>query len=162
MLDKTVIAQILTTVVAFIIFFLIAKKMFWGGIMKMVEDRRAHIRSEFDRIESLQRQVEALQADYSKRMADIEAEARQKMQETIAQGRQIADQIAEQARRDAEAMQQKAHQTLTIELDKARAELKQDVVRMTLAATEKIIRERMDDDKERQLVASFVEELGRR
>lgn len=161
-MSNVVIAQILTTLLAFTIFFLLAKRLFWGPIMRMIDDRQVKIRSEFDRIDSMQRQVEALQSDYAKRMADIEAEARQKMQETISQGRQISEQIAEQARRDAEALQQKTQQSLAIEMEKARAELKQDVVRMTLTATEKILRQRMDDQRERELVNSFVEELARK
>ncbi len=161
-MSNVVIAQILTTLLAFTIFFLLAKRLFWGPIMQMIDDRQLKIRSEFDRIDSMQRQVEALQSDYAKRMADIEAEARQKMQETINQGREIAEQIADQARRDTEALQERTKQTLAIEIDKARAELKQDVVRMTLTATEKIMRQRMDSDREREMVSSFVEELARK
>lgn len=162
MLNMHIIGQVLTTLVAFAIFFFVLKKFFWGPMQQTIDARQAKIRGEFDRIESMQKQVDALQADYSKRMADIEAEARQQMQEAIAQGRQIAEQIGAQARTDAEAMQQKNQQMLAIEMDKARAELKQEVVKMTIAATEKIIRQQMNDAKQRELVSSFVEELARK
>jgi F-type H+-transporting ATPase subunit b len=162
MLNMQIIGQILTTLVAFAIFFFILKKYFWGPMQQTIEARQSKIKGEFDRIESMQKQVDALQADYSKRMADIEAEARQHMQEAIAEGRKIAEQIAAQARTDAEALQQKNLQTLALEMDKARAELKQEVVKMTLAATEKIIRQQMNEPRQREQVSQFVEELARR
>lgn len=162
MIDTLVIAQVLTTLLAFLIFAWIAKKMFWKPILETIENRQATIKGEFDKIDAMQRQVDQLQADYSKRMSDIEAEARLKLQEAMAQGKQIAEQVAEQARRDAEITREKSQQSVAIELEKARAELKQDVVRMTLAATENLIRQNMDEPRQHALVTNFVEELGRR
>lgn len=161
-ITREIIIQIVTTLLAFGIFAWLAKKLFWSSLLSTIDERQGKIKSEFDKIEAMQRQVDQLQADYSKRMADIEAEARLKLQEAMAQGKQIAEQVAEQARVDAEATRQKAEQTLAIELEKAKAELKQDVVRMTLAATEKVIRQNMNDSRQQELVNNFVEELARR
>lgn len=161
-MTNELIAQILTTLLAFAIFAFIAKKLFWKPFLATIEERQARIKGEFDKIETMQRQINQLQEDYSRRMSDIEAEARLKLQEAMAQGKVIADQISEQARRDAEVLRQRNEQMMTIELDKARAELKQDVVRMTLAATEKLVRQNMDDDRQRELVSNFVEELSHR
>lgn len=161
-LDSQIIAQVLTTLLAFLIFAYIAKRMFWKPLLATIQERQDKIKGEFDKIDAMQRQVDQLQADYSKRMSDIEAEARLKLQEAMAQGKVIADQISEQARRDAEVLRQRNEQMLAIEMDKARAELKQDVVRMTLTATERLVRQNMNDDRQRDLVNNFVEELGRR
>lgn len=160
--NNEVIAQILTTLVAFLVFAWIAKKMFWKPMLATIDERQSKIKGEFDRIDAMQRQVDQLQADYSKRLSDIEAEARLKLQEAMAQGKQIAEQVAEQARIDADTTREKAQQALNIALDKAKAELKQDVVRMTLAATEKIIRQNMNEPRQQELVSNFVEELSRR
>jgi F-type H+-transporting ATPase subunit b len=159
-ITREVIAQLITTLIAFLGFFFVAKKLFWGGILGAIEDRQTKIRGEFDRIDAMQKQVTALQADYQKRIADIDTEARQRIQEEISKGRVIAEQIAEQSRKDAAAQQEAMSQKLSIEMDKARQTLKDEVVRMTMGATEKIIRERLDDQKHRQLVSSFVEELS--
>jgi len=160
--SNELIAQILTTLIAFLIFAWIAKKLFWKPFLETIQERQAKIKGEFDKIDAMQRQVDQLQADYSRRLNDIEAEARLKLQEAMAQGKEIAEQVAEQARRDAETSRQRNEQMLAIEMDKARAELKQDVVRMTLAATEKLVRHNLDDQRQRDLVDNFVEELSHR
>lgn len=162
MFTTEIIAQILTTLLAFLIFAWIAKKLFWKPLLNTIEERQVRIKSEFDKIDAMQRQVDQLQSDYSKRLSDIEAEARLKLQEAMAQGKAIAEQVAEQARIDAETSRARSEQMLSIELDKARAELKQDVVRMTLAATEKVIRHNMNDQRQQELVSNFVEELSHR
>lgn len=161
-IDQLVIAQVLTTAIAFLIFFWIAKKLFWTRVLGVIEQRQARIRNEFDRIEAMQRKVQELEAEYSRRIADIETEARQRMQEAIAQGRQMAEQIEDRARSEANDIVENAQKKAGIEIDKARAELKDEIVRITLAATEKIIREQLNDAKHTELVGSFIEELNRK
>lgn len=157
-----IVAQVVTTLVAFLIFFWAAKKLFWGPLRQTIDERQARIKSEFDRIDSLQREAAALQADYSRRLAEIEAEARQRLNDAIAQGRKIADEMSEAAKREAEAALEHSQQVIALEMEKARAELKQDVVRMTVAATEKVLRQQLDQQKQRELVSAFVEELAKR
>lgn len=161
-IDSNVIAQVLTTAVAFILFFWIAKKLFWTSILRLIEERQMRIRSEFERIDQLQTQVNALEADYNKRISQIEVEARQKMQAAIANGKQIADQIAEDARKDASAQIERTKQSIQIEMEKARAELREEVVQMTLRATEKLLNERLDDRKQRELVTNFINEVEKK
>ena len=144
-ITNEIIAQVLTTLIAFAIFAWFTKKLFWKPLLSTIDERQAKIKGEFDKIDAMQRQVDQLQADYSKRMADIEAEARLKLQEAMAQGKQIAEQVAEQARKDAETTRLKAEQTLAIELDKAKAELKQDVAE--LSSNHFVVAGRLDEQR---------------
>ena len=150
-----IVIQVATTALAFLIFFWISKKLFWTSIIQTIEARQARIRGEFDAIDDLKRKVEGMEAQYARQLADIEATARNKMQEATAHGKQIAEQIADQARKDADAALERNKQVIAIEMEKAREELRQEVVEMTMTATERIIKERLDDPKHRQLVSSF-------
>ena len=160
MIDREVLAQLLTTAVAFLLFFWIAKRMFWTSILRAIEERQARIKSEFTRIDEMDNRLKKLQADYSKKLAEIDTEARHRMHEAIVQGKQIAEQIADQARQEADETLERTKKSIALEMEKARAELRHDVVRMTLAATEKIISENMDDAKHRQLVSGFVDQIS--
>lgn len=161
-IDAVIIRQVLTTAIAFLLFFWIAKKLFWTNILRAIEERQQRIKSDFERIEQMQQKVNALESDYSKRIAEIEVEARHRMQEAISHGKEVAEQIMDKARAEAAEALEHTKQSIEIEMDKARAELRVDVVRMTLAATEKIIQERVDDRKGRELVSSFIDEISRR
>jgi F-type H+-transporting ATPase subunit b len=152
--------KILTTILAFGIFFWVAKKLFWASILQVIENRQARIQGEFDKVTSLRKEVEDLKADYSRRIAEIEREAQSRKQQEIAQGRKVAEEMIEQARAEARAEIERVKQAVAIEMDKARVQLREEVVAMTVAATERIIRERLDDAKHRQLISQFVEELA--
>ncbi|MCX7019678.1 MAG: F0F1 ATP synthase subunit B [bacterium] len=156
------IAQVTTTLLAFIIFFVISKKLFWTGILRLIDERQAKVKADFGRIETLQKQADSLEQEYKSKLADIDAAARQKLQEEVAHGKLIADQIRDQAHKDATQELDKLKQKISIEMDKARAQLREEVVRMTIHASEHIMREHIDDAKNREMVSQFVEELGRK
>lgn len=154
------LAKVLTAFLAFGLFFWISKKLFWTGIQQVIDERQSRIKSEFDKISGLQKEIGDLKADYEKRVAQIEQEAAARKQDEINQGRKVAEEIVAQARKDASAEIDRVKTAVALEMDKARATLKQEVVRMTLEATEKILREKMDDERSRKLVTQFVEEIA--
>jgi F-type H+-transporting ATPase subunit b len=158
---QTVVAQVLTSILAFWIFYVISKRLFWASILNTIEDRQQRIRSELEQIEELKSKIQALENEYQMHLAQIDREANQRKQQEIAEGKRIAEEIKEQARREARTEIARMHQILELEIDRVRAELKDEVVRLTLAATERIIRERLDDAKHRELISQFVEELSR-
>ena len=47
-------------------------------------------------------------------------------------------------------------------MDQARAQLKDEIVTMTLTAAERLLRERLDDRKHRELVAAFIQDMSRK
>ncbi len=158
---QTLVAQVLTSVLAFAIFYVVAKRLFWTSILTAIEERQRRIRNELERIDELKAKVQKLEQEYQSHLAQIEREANQRKQQEIAEGKRIAEEIKEQARREAKAEIARMHQILELEVDRVRAELKAEVVRLTLEAAERIIEERLDDKKHRELVARFVEELSR-
>ena len=54
-MDNSIIAQVLTTLLAFGIFVYLAKKLFWRPILDAIEQRQVTIKGEFDKIEAMQR-----------------------------------------------------------------------------------------------------------
>lgn len=153
------LAQIVTQIIAFLVFLWILKKFAWGRLLQLIDERKQKISSEFDRIKALEEKSKQLEHDYNEKIANIDVEARRIIQEAIADGRRMAQQIAEKARQDARQITSKAQQNIELEVAKARLELKQDIIKMTLLATEKIINERLDDAKHRQLISSFIDTL---
>jgi len=73
----------------------------------------------------------------------------------------VAEEIGEKARADAAEVIEKAKANVQIQIDKARVELKEEIIALSLAAAERLIHERLDDARHRQLVGAFIQELGR-
>lgn len=156
------IAQVLSQAVAFLLFFLILKKFAWGPILGLIDERNQKIEEGFRRAEEAERKSAELRAQYEDRLKTIEAEARERIQQAVAEGRKTAEEINDRARTESEKVIAKAREMAQTEMAKARVELKEDVVRYTLMAAEKLVHERLDDSNHRRLVEEFVTELSAR
>jgi len=91
----------------------------------------------------------------------IEQEAHERIQEAIGEGRRVAQEIRERAHADARAITSKAKESVQLELDKARAQLKEDIIRMTMTTLEHILRESVSREQHDRLIALFVENAGK-
>ena len=82
-----------------------------------------------------------------------------KIQQAILEGKRIAIEIQEQARAQGSALMTKAKETVELELAKARVTLRDDVAAMTIGAVERILREKLDPEKDKRLVDQVLQEL---
>ncbi len=153
------IQLILTHLVGFIITVIILAKFAWGPIMKLLEDRRQKIASEFEAIDAGKTEIADIRADFEAKMADIENVSRQKMTEAINEGQKMAAEIKEQSRDEAKEIIERAKSELQRDVEKARAALKEDMVKMTIAAAEKIITTKLDDKEDRRLITEYIDSV---
>ena len=151
--------EILTQAGAFILLVWILKKTAWKPLLKLLDERRGRIAKGFEEIESAKKGVEKLKADYEHARAHIEEEARKKMQQAIDEGKRIARELQETSRRDARAVLEKAKEDIQLEVAKAKVTLRNEIADLTLAATERLLEEKMDATKDKELVLDFIENL---
>ena len=154
-----VLSQILTQLIAFLIFLWVMKRYAWKPILRLLDDRRRKIAEEFDGIDRAKAEAERFRADYEGRLRAIEQEARERIQEAIGEGRRVAQEIRERAHADARAITDKAKENVQLEVEKARLQIKEDMIRMTMSALERVLREAMTPEQHRRLVADFVENV---
>lgn len=157
---RDILAMLATNIVAFLIFLWVLRRFAWGPLMSMLDARKEKIRSEYDAAASELSQAEQLRKDYDAKLADIKALERERLQEAVKRGEEIAKRLEEEARGKAGDFLHKAEAELDREVGAARLELRQQVVDMAIAAAEKLIKEKLDDAKHRQLVESFIQDLG--
>ena len=157
-----IIAEAVSQALAFLLFFLVLKKYAWGPILRLIDERNAKIEEAFKRAEAAEEKAVALRAEYEAHMRNVEAEAREKIQAAVNEGRRIATEINDNARKESARILDKAKQATELELAKARAELKEEIVGMVVGATEKIIRSTFDEARHRAQIEDFVQELSHR
>jgi F-type H+-transporting ATPase subunit b len=149
--------QLLTHAIGFLITVWILKRFAWGPLIALLEERRNRIANEFKTIEEEKAKVDQLAAEYQGKLKEIDAERRAKLVEAVNEGKKIAEEIRLAARQEAREMAAKAKVDLEREVAKAKVQLKNDMVAMTIDAVERIIKERLDDRKHRELIGRFIE-----
>ena len=151
--------QIITHAIGFLITLWILKKFAWKPLLAMIEERREKIAGEFQKIEDEKAEVDKLAAQYEAKLKDIEGERRAKLAEAVTEGKQVAEEIKRNAQAGARKIADKAKAELLLDVAKAKVQLKGDMVAMTVAAAEKIIREKLDDAKHRELIGNFIDNV---
>ena len=151
--------QIITHAIGFLITLWILKKFAWKPLLAMIEERREKIAGEFQKIEDEKAEVDKLAAQYEAKLKDIEGERRARLAEAVTEGKQVAEEIKRNAQADARKIADKAKAELSLDVAKARVQLKGDMVAMTVTAAEKIIREKLDDAKHRELIGNFIDNV---
>lgn len=155
------IGPTITTIIAFVIFAGVMKKYAWGPVTKVLDERQKKIENGFAEIKSKQDAAAALEGQLQERLRNIENEARARIQEAIADGRRLSSEITEKAHEEANQIIERAKRNIELEIAKARVELRDEIVGMTIKASERLLRERLDDAGQRRLVGTFIDDLER-
>jgi len=126
----------------------------------MLETRRQKIAGEFDLAARKQAEAEQLRMRYEQELRTIDAQARQKIQEAVAEGQKVAGQIHDEAHQKAALHLAHAQDEIAREREKAKELLKEHVIQLSMRTAEKILRQKLDDSSQRQLVGEFIDEVG--
>ncbi len=153
--------QILTHALGFLIFVWILRRFAWGPLLALMEERRNKIAGEFAEIDNQKAEVAKVSADYEARMKEIENERRARLVEAVKEGKELAADIKNQAMAEVRALHEKAKSDLQRDVAQAKVQLRDEMIAMTMRAAEKVIREKMDDRKHRELIGQYIDEVGR-
>lgn len=156
---SVLIAQVITHIVAFTLLFLILKKFAWGPVTALLDERRKIVEGDLADADRKAKEADALKKQYEERLRKIDEEARTRLNQAIEEGTRISTELKAQASTEAKDVIEKARATAKLEVEQARLELRNKTVGLTIKATEKLLREKYDDQKHRDMVNRFVEEL---
>ena len=153
------IQEILTQALGFLLLLWVMKRVFWKPLLGMLDARRNRIEEAFREIESSKKEIESLRANYEARLEKIEEEARGKLQAALDEGRRIGREIQEKAREEAKDALTRSKENLSLEIAKARIELRREIAELTLLASEKLLHEKMSGEKQREKILEMIESL---
>lgn len=152
---------VLVSIIGFVLLFLLLKKFLWLPLAMYLDTRKEDIQRTYDKVEETRQDMESLKTDYQQRLANIEAEAREQTQSAVKEAQAIREEILADARHQAEKVLSDARITMQQDREQMMAQLKAQVVDITLLATEKLLSQKITDDQDRQLVAEYIEQVAK-
>ena len=153
------IAQVITHIIGFLITVWLLKKFAWKPLLSMMDERRQKIKDEFQRIDDEKAKAAQLKSDYENKLKNIESERRQKISEAVNEANKIASEIKAGTQTEARGIVARTAEQLDRDIAKAKVLLKEDMVNITMSAAEKILHEKLDEKKERQLIDKFISSI---
>lgn len=152
------IGQIVSQIIAFLIMLWVMKRFAWKPLLGVMEQRREKIQAEFDFINDQKNEVKKLVDEYHKKLEDVEAQGKVIIQKAISEGRDLAKDIQKEAHENAEAVMKKTQEEMNIQLAKAKVQLKTELIDLIIGVSQKVIKEDLDNDKQKKLVSAFIDE----
>ncbi len=155
-----ILAQFVVNILAFLLLLVILKRFAWGALLKLIDERREKIASEFRAIDEAKQEMAKLKEQYQQSLNRIEEEARGKIQQAILEGRRIAGEIEEEARNHARGTLEKTREAVEQEVAKARVALKEQVVDLAIQVTHKVLQQHLDEETDRRMIEAFIQEIN--
>jgi F-type H+-transporting ATPase subunit b len=135
------INQLIWHIVAFILFAIVLYRMAWKPILGMIDARKDAIDRSFGEAEAKQAAAVKLQEEYELKLREIQEEATRRIQDAIKRGEEIAAEIKSGAEAEREKLLAKAAADVERAREIARAELRNEVVNLTFAVSEKLLKD---------------------
>ena len=149
-----------TQILGFLLLLWGLSKWAWGPLTQQLEVRRQKIAGEFAEAERRQIAADQLKAKLEQDLRGIDAKAREKLQEAVSEGQKVAGEIRAQAHSEAQARMARAEDEMMREREKAKELLKEQVIALSLATAEKILKSKLDEPAHRKLAGQFIDEIG--
>lgn len=148
------VSQIVNFTILAVLLYFIAYK----PILRMLDERSARIKKGLEDAEQASRRAAEMEQEFERRIA----EARREGQEVIAQASRIGEsqrqEILDKAREEARALVEKAREEIERDREQAMSELRKQIADLSLAISQKVIGETLDEQAQRRLIARFLEQ----
>ena len=155
-LDSTLITPttglMIWTLVTFVVVLIVLKKYAFTPIQQMIDQRRVAITADLDAAEKARGEAQTALAEYREQLAEARKEAARIVEDArrIGEERRVADVAALEA--ETVRLKEQAKAEIAAETRQALADLKQHVAELTMVATEKVVRARLDAGEQKRLI----------
>ena len=150
---------LLAFVINFIILLALLGKFLYKPVLKMLDERAQKVKESMEWAESIKRDYEQAKAEVQKQIE----KGRQEAQGIIAQAVQTGEVLKEEARKEAsgqaKAIVEKARLQLEAERDKMVEDLRKEFVSLLILASEKVIRQSLDKEKQSKLIEETLSQI---
>jgi F-type H+-transporting ATPase subunit b len=150
---------IIWTIINFSIFLFIILKFGAKPIINGLKAREDRINAAINDAEKANAEAQSILKQSQEKLDSAQKE----MSEIIAKGRTQAEQFLQKASEEAELIKKKKLDEALREIDRSTAEaiksLRAEVAGLVIGATEKILDERLDDERQRKLIESYLEKI---
>lgn len=151
-----------TLLFQFINFFIlvaILAKFAYKPLLKVLEERRNKIASDLDEAAKARQDADKLKADYEAQIREAQAKAQVIVDKAVKQADKEAQAQLDAIRAQIAREKQIAQTEIANEREAAIREMRKEVVTLSMAVAEKLLKKNMDTDMNAKLVAECINQL---
>jgi len=149
----------LWSVVTFVVFIVVLKKLAWAPLIEGLDKREARVRSELEEAEAARVRAQQLLAEHEQKLAKVHDEVREIVAEARRDAERTKNEILSQAQKEAEQTRRRAIADIERARDDALKELFHVLSAQVIRATEHVLGRALKDDDQERLVQEALAEL---
>lgn len=142
------------------ILFLLAKFLFYKPVKKMLADRQKTIDDSYQRAQDAEAQANQSKEDYERKLEGAKSEADDIIKNAVATAKAREKDIISEAKTESEQIIKTAKENAELELKKAQEVIKDEIVDVSTKLTEKLLEREINIENNKDLVDSFIDEIG--
>ena len=140
--------------------FFVARKFLFKPVMKIIHDRQQEIADMYEQADRSKEEAAQLCAAYEEKLSEAVQTGDRLVKEAVDRGQRREEEILRQANAEADAIRQKAAADIAREKKKALNDAKDEISSLAMEIAGKVVGQTLDEERQKQLVDSFLEELG--
>lgn len=152
--------ELIAGIIAFSIVFYFIWKWAIPALNKTLEARQAAIAAELESAEKAKVEAESLLTDYRSQVAGAKNEASKIVSDARDAGEVVKADIIARAEGEAEQIKSRADDEIVAERDRVASDLRRQVADLSIDVARKVVGSVIDVDAQRDLVESYIDELG--
>jgi len=147
------------TIICFLITFFVLKKLAFGRVMEMIDQRRERIREAIDAADHARAEARNLLEEHKKLIGQAKSDA----EDILAEARKVSDSQRERVREETEADRQRRLEETRRQIEQAThqalGEIRDEVGKLSVMAAEKITRKSLTDKDQQRLIDEALAEI---
>lgn len=151
--------QTVVSLLNLLILFLILKKFLFKPVQNVIKSRKDKVDAQYSEAEEALANAKASEKELNEKLSRAHNTADEIVKEATAQGERRRDNIVTEARAEADAIIRQAKATAQMEKKKAQEDIKEQIVDVSSALTEKLIERELNVEDHRRLIDSFISEM---
>jgi F-type H+-transporting ATPase subunit b len=150
---------IIWTIIIFVLLLFLLKKIAWKPLLTALHTREQSIKDAIENAEKLKAEAEIMIAENKKAMAQANAESMKVLNEAREAAGKIKDEIVHKANEQAKQILEQSKRDIQTEKESALSELRSEVADLAIKTAEKVIKENLDETKQKKIVNDFLNQI---
>lgn len=152
--------QILISLCNLLILFLILKKFLYKPVRKMMKQRQDTLNLQYEQAKDAIRQAEEDKSAWEEKLQNAQGEADELLQTAKINANRRSEAIVSEAKEKADGIIRQAEVLAEQERRRAEEEIKHEIAGISTELTEKILSREIQEKDHRELIESFLQEIG--
>ena len=152
---KLLLAQIIN----FVVLLFVLHKFLYKPVIKILEDRERKIEISLKQADEIKKNLSKSEADREKVVSEARNEAGKIINDAKKTSEKIREELTNQAKVEAASILEQGKRQLAADKEAMFKELKADVADVVKAATEKILRQKLDAEADRKIIKETLQNI---